>query len=299
MKQKTKKIFKIIGMLLILVLIGIAVVCIYLFNAEIESRPPKELAQKYHIEEKQFQNRKVFVISPREESKTKTMIFYLHGGSYMAETSRTHWEFLEDLVSDTGAAIILPDYPLTPKYNYKDVYLMIYPLYQELLETVDSENMIIMGDSAGGGIALALCEKLGEDGKKQPKKTILISPWLDVSLKNPEITAVESKDKQLNKEALILAGIAYAGEDGMDQYWVNPIHGPLKNLQNVIIFTGTYDILNPDTHRLVEEAEKENVTIDLREYPEQRHIWLLERGEKKTQADQKAYQDVITCILEK
>lgn len=299
MKQKTKKVLKVIGMLLILILIGIAVVCIYLFNAEIESRPPKELAQKYQIEEKIFQNRKVFIISPKEKEKTSTVIFYLHGGSYMAETSKTHWQFLEDLVSDTGATIILPDYPLTPKYNYKDVYLMIYPLYQTILEQIDTNNVIVMGDSAGGGIALALCETLGEEGKQQPHKTILISPWLDVTLKNPAILSIESKDKQLNKEALILAGIAYAGEDGMSKYWVNPINGPLEHLQNITIFTGTYDILNPDTHVLEERAKQVNTSIHLKEYEGQRHIWLLERGENKTTQEEEAYQDVIKCILEK
>lgn len=299
MKDRLKKALKIIGILVLFSVIIMTVVCIYLFNAEIESKPPKELEENYYIEEKSFQNRKVFVISPKEKNEIQTVIFYLHGGSYMAETSKMHWKFLEDLVSDTGATVILPDYPLTPKYNYKDVYLMIYPLYQSIMEEIDPNNMIVIGDSAGGGMALALCEEIGKNEKIMPQKTILISPWLDVSLKNPKITEIEKKDKQLNKEALILAGITYAGEDGMDSYWVNPINGPLEHLKNLVIFTGTYDILNPDVHLLVDRAGQLGVNIDLKEYEKQRHIWLLERGSAKTEDDEKAYQDLLNCILEK
>src|SRR5699024_1055480 len=118
------------------------------------------------------------------------------------------------IVKDTGYTVIMPDYPLTPKYYYKDVYNMVEPLYKEIIAKVGSDNVILMGDSAGGGLALGLYEKLAEDAIELPIKTILISPWLDVRLENQDIQEIEKRDTILNKEALRVAGIAYAGNDG-------------------------------------------------------------------------------------
>ena len=295
--MKTKMILKTIFALMTIILLIIIGIVLYFFLTDIESKPPEEIQEEYNIEEKELLGRKVFIIS-QKENKSNKKILYFHGGSYVAETSNLHWKFLKDLVKDTGATIILPDYPLTPKYNYKDVFTMVKPLYREIIDRVESENFIMIGDSAGGGIALALAETMGEENAKQPEKLILISPWLDVRLENPEIDEVQKNDKQLNKETLKIAGIAYSGEDGINSYLTNPIDGPLDELKNVIIYTGTYDILNADVEKLVERAKNEGVEINLKEYKKATHIWLLERGENKTQDAENAYQDLINEINE-
>lgn len=187
----------------------------------------------------------------------------------------------------------MPDYPLTPKYNYKDVFEMVEPLYEEITKKVDTSQLVIMGDSAGGGLALALEEKVGENDLPMPAKTILISPWLDVRLTNPQIDEVQKKDKQLNKETLKLAGIAYAGEDGINSYLVNPIDGDLSKLKNVVILTGTHDILNPDAHLLKEKAEKVGVTtIEIKEFQQAGHIWMIEKNSNQ-ELEQQGYQEII------
>ena len=84
----------------------------------------------------------------------------------------------------------MPDYPLAPQYNYEDAFNMVLPLYEKILEKVKQENLILMGDSAGGGIALALSEKLGEEDFSQPQELILLSPWIDVTMENKEIEKV-------------------------------------------------------------------------------------------------------------
>ena len=71
-----------------------------------------------------------------------------------------------------GSTVILPDYPLTPKYTYKDVFNMVTPLYKEIIDKVDGNDLIVMGDSAGGGITLALMERIGAEDIDMPSKTI-------------------------------------------------------------------------------------------------------------------------------
>lgn len=270
----------VIGILLILLVIALSVIAYY-WMVDIKTKVPGNLKEDCEIEVEQFMERNIFIVKPKNRDKTDIRILYFHGGSYVAEATEQHWHFIKTIVNDTGATVIFPDYPLTPKYDYKDVFKMVVPLYKEIIERVETNHLILMGDSAGGGLGLALEQRVGEENLPMPSKTILISPWLDVRLTNPAIDEVQKKDKQLNKETLKLAGIAYAGEDGINSYFVNPIDGDLSKLKNVTILTGTYDILNPDVHVLKERAEKVGVLIDVREYEKEGHVWLIEKDSTK------------------
>ena len=289
MKKKIAK--TIIGIIILIIAIIMLIITFFLIM-DIESKAPEEVQIDCNLETEEFIGRKVFIITPKNEQKSEKVILYLHGGSYVAETSSNHWKFLEKLVKDTNATIILPDYPLTPKYTYKDVFTMITPLYKEIIEEVSTDNLILMGDSAGGGMSLALLERLSEENVEMPYKTILISPWLDVRLENPEIDNVQKYDKDLNKESLKIAGIAYAGKDGIDSYLVNPIDGDLSKLKNITIFTGTYDILNPDVHVLDEKAKKVNVSLEIKEYEGTGHIWFINNNSGK-ELEEAGYQDLL------
>lgn len=287
------KILKTIIGLAIIVMVSILLIIAYFMLVDIQTKMPRQNEYTCKVEAKQFMGRNIFLITPNNVEKANLTILYFHGGSYMAEATQNHWEFLEKLVNDTGATIIFPDYPLSPKYSYKDVFRMVVPLYKEIIDHIEVENLVIMGDSAGGGLGLALEEKLCEENIEMPSKTILISPWLDVRLTNPEIDEVQKFDKQLNKETLKLAGLAYAREDGMDSHLVNPIEGDLSKLKNVIIYTGTYDILNPDVHVLQKKAEEKGVEIQVREYEKASHIWIIQNEEDEKELVQKAYSDLI------
>ena len=201
--------------------------------------------------------------------------------SYVADLEKEHWKTCGDIINQLGCTIILPDYPLTPKYNYKDTINMMEALYKKVIQQVEPSNLVVMGDSAGGGLALALVEKMGEENIAMPNQTILISPWLDVRMNNPKIAEIEENDPMLNKAALKLAGENYAGKDGIDSYLVNPADGPLDKLQNVSIFTGTYDILNADVEVLKERAEKVGTKINVYETEKATHIWLLYKYKDK------------------
>ena len=288
-------ILKTIIVLIALALIILSLTITYFFNIDIETKEPVKIEEECKIDTYEFSGRKVFTIKNENNVENKKYILYFHGGSYVAEATQNHWDFLEKIVKDTGYEVIMPDYPLTPKYNYKDVYNMVEPLYKEIVEKVSKDNLIIMGDSAGGGLALGLYEKLVEDNIEIPIKTILISPWLDVRLENTEIKEIEKNDNILNKEALKLAGIAYAGEDGINKYLVNPIDGNLSKLSNIKIFIGTYDILYPDCKLLKEKADKVNGNVEIKEYDKAKHIWLIDNNSEQ-EITQKAYKDLIEEI---
>ena len=112
-----------------------------------------------------------------------------------------------------------------------------------------------------------------------------------------EITKeLQKKDPTLIKDALKIAGKAYSGEDGMDNFLVNPILGPIKGLKNIVIFTGTHDILNPDTRKFYKRAQKENVEIDYREVENAIHIWMTYRGKKKEYKSDETFKEIIDLL---
>lgn len=291
-KSKTKKfIFKIA-----IVLISILVIILgFLLLSYWQSQPSKEIKGQCQVETNNYQNRNVYVVSPKQTQKSNKVVLYVHGGSYVGDLVKEHWEFIRDMVLDTGYTIIVPDYPLAPQNNYQDVFAFMEPLYQEIIKKVDAKNFVMMGDSAGGGLSLALAQRMGEENIEQPAKLILLSPWLDVTLSNPKIQEIEKVDKSLSVVSLKAAAIAYAGKDGMKEYVVNPIKGPLEKLKNVVIYTGTHDILNPDAHVLVERAKNNGITIELKETQGAKHVWMLERHRGTYQAEE-GYRQVIQEI---
>ena len=280
--------------LIIAILTGLTVS--YFLFSDIESKETKEIKKNCNVEIERFMGRKIFIIRPKNEKISQKKILYFHGGSYIAEMSNNHWNFIEQLVLDTGMTVIIPDYPLAPKYTYKDVFKMVKPLYKEILEEVKSNDLILMGDSAGGGLSLALIEEMAKENYELPEKTILISPWLDAKLENPQIEKVQKLDKELNKDTLKIAGIAYAGgEENLNNFLVSPINGNLSKLKNLIIFTGSNDILTPDMYKLQEKGKKENVEIKINEYQGAGHIWLItKKGESSI--IEKGYNDLLKEI---
>ena len=275
MKRKTKII------IITLIVIGIVLSAIsrliisYYFEYDRETIEPNEEAKICSIETQEFQNRKIFMVYPKD-IKTDLTIMYFHGGSYMAEATKEHWDFIQKLAIDTNSTVIMPDYPLAPKANYKDVFDFAVPFYKETIANIDTNQLIVMGDSAGGGLALGLMEKISSEDLKIPNKIMLISPWLDTRLTNSDIDEVQKRDKQLNKETLKLAGIAYSLGD--DNYLVNPIDGDLSKLKNITIFTGKDDILNPDVYVLKNKALDHGIEIEVKEYENANHIWVIDKN---------------------
>lgn len=294
-KLKDKIGFRIAMVVFVACCVAVIFLTLYLFNGEIVSNVPDWFEDSYAVETKKLEGRKVFIIKKDKETDSDSIILYLHGGSYMAELKQEHWLFFEGLLQDTNATLVVPDYPLTPKYNYKDVFTMMEPCYEKILENEQDKTWIVMGDSAGGGLALALLEKMGEKGRKMPDALFLLSPWLDTSMENQKIDEVQSKDPMLSKPALKLAGEQY-GRDikEEDTYLVDPLYGPLQNLCPIVVFTGTADILNPDVAILEQRCKEAGTQITVKEYENAIHDFILYSFVKEdVDFGKEGYQDVL------
>ncbi|MEG2014663.1 MAG: alpha/beta hydrolase, partial [Clostridia bacterium] len=145
-------------------------------------------------------------------------VLYLHGGTYAYQPTVLHWLFLERIVAEIPTHITMPIYPKAPTHTYKEAIDMICKVYEQLLSVTTADNIVVMGDSAGGGLTLALCEYLRENHYSQPLKTILLCPWVDVRCNNERIVDYVAKDPLLIRAELITLGSAYAGDKATDYY---------------------------------------------------------------------------------
>jgi acetyl esterase/lipase len=235
---------------------------------------PRKYYKEFNIDTIQVAGRSVYNWSQKDKAATKTVLF-LHGGAYMMNVFRQHWNFIAEIIRRTNCNVIVPDYPLTPAVTYKESFEMVKALYAELIQKIGSENLILMGDSAGGGYSLALCEQNNELKIAQPSQVILIVPWLDVTLSNPDILLTIKKCPTLDLENLVKIGNSWCGNLDPKNYLVSPIYGNLTNLPQISLFVGTHDILIADAQKFKKMLESQNIPLNYYEYPKLFHDWVM------------------------
>ncbi len=202
-------------------------------------------------------------------------IFYLHGGAYVNQPTILHWMFLSRFLKRLNASAVLPIYPKAPGHQYEEAFSKVLRLYEDTISQIEAGNVIIMGDSSGGGFALALAQLLKEKGLPQPGHIVMMSPWLDISMENPEIRQYESMDPILGVDGLIKIGMTWAGSQDPHSYLLSPINGELKGLGAISLIVGTHEIFLPDARKLREIAVKQGVKINYFEHDKMNHVFPL------------------------
>jgi acetyl esterase/lipase len=233
---------------------------------------PKYLQQKFGIVKVTKDGMDSYILQGSDHSDGK-YILYLHGGAYINQPTPEHWKFLKKLVQKLNATAIAPVYPKAPNHQFQESFEKVFPIYEELLSKTEAKNIVLMGDSSGGGFALALAQVLHEKGLPQPGNIILLFPWLDITMTNPAIEELdlEEKDPILGVKYLAAAGKAYAGGAELTNYLLSPINGNINELAKISVFVGTHDILLVDARKLKEKAEQLDVKINYYEFPNMIH----------------------------
>lgn len=120
------------------------------------------------------QNGRVFYAN--ETGKAGITVFYLHGGAYFMDFARSHWRLIDTIIRETDAQVIAPAYRRLPFATWREAFDFIVPLYRDYCEAHPEQKIILMGDSAGGGLSVAMAEQFKSDGIRLPDELILLSP---------------------------------------------------------------------------------------------------------------------------
>ena len=171
--------------------------------------------------------------------------------------------------------LLVPIYPVAPLGVAEHVVPAATDLAADIIAEAGADHTALLGQSAGGGMALAVALQLRDRGLAAPYRTVLISPWLDVTLTDPDIPAIVPKDPILAPPGVVEAGNMYRGELPAEDPRVSPINGDFSGLGPITLISGTHDILHPDSKRFVPLAREAGVSIDYHEAPGMFHDYPL------------------------
>jgi epsilon-lactone hydrolase len=234
--------------------------------------PPKSLCKKYIVNCETISGIKC--VSLRSSVAPKRHILYFHGGAYTMQANKLHWRIVENILSKTQCEITFLNYPLTPEYTCVDTMAMVIEAYT-LLCKGDGQETILMGDSAGGGLALSLAQYIKTEGiRPKPAKIVLLSPWLDISMESGIPKEQEDSDLILSKEILKKVGKIYAGDHDAKSYLCSSLYGDVMGIGDIALFTGTSEILNVQARQLRDKLKSHGQKCSYHEYERMQHVWV-------------------------
>lgn len=207
------------------------------------------------------------------------VILYLHGGAYVFGSVRTHRAVLGHLSRYTGRAVCMPDYRLAPEFPFPAAIEDARLAYGLLLGAgYAPQQIIIGGDSAGGGLALALLGQLIAEGVDLPAGVFAFSPLTDLRFSAPSVRSNAKKDVLLPAErAYVCAELYLAGRDPGDPR-ASPLHANMEGAPPVYLAVSEREILRDDTLRMVDRLKQDGVRVVLEQHERAPHAWPVFHG---------------------
>jgi epsilon-lactone hydrolase len=188
-------------------------------------------------------------------------ILYLHGGGYVSCSPATHRELLRRVAVAAGARCIAPDYRKAPEHRFPAAVEDAYAAYQALLQAgVDPRSIVVGGDSAGGGLALALLLRLRDDEQPMPCAAVLLSPWVDLEC-NGDTLHSHARFDYLSHEFALAAARMYAGQVSLRDPLVSPLYANLERLPPMLVQTGGVEVFVAENLAFVEKARAAGVDV--------------------------------------
>jgi epsilon-lactone hydrolase len=213
-----------------------------------------------------------------EGSGPQHTILYLHGGGYYFCSPQSHRSLVFALARRADARIFSLDYRLAPEHRFPGALDDSLAAYRQLLaDGVAAESIVIAGDSAGGGLALATLLALRDAGDPLPSGAVLFSPWTDLAATGASLTSNDGRDPMFYGAAIARAAKVYLGEDGANATnpYASPVYGRFEGLPPLCIQVGSTEVLLDDATRVAERARAAGVSVDLEVWPKMPHVFQM------------------------
>lgn len=204
------------------------------------------------------------------------VILYLHGGAYTLGSVSTHRHWIARLVKAAGVRGLAIDYRLAPEHPFPAALDDTLGFYQWLLEEgVEPGRILLAGDSAGGGLALAALLRLRDAGMPLPAGAVCLSPWTDLALTGASLDTKAAVDPILNRDMLRANAAHYIGDQPATGPLVSPLYADLTGLPPLLIQVGSDEVLLDDSTRLAERAQAVGVDVTLEIWEEMFHVFPM------------------------
>lgn len=233
--------------------------------------PPRNLRSDVRVDVELDGAWPVYTLTPTASTPTGSVL-YLHGGGWVNEIVRQHWQLAAQIAADASTVVTVPIYPLVPFATSDEVVSQVTAMAEANRKRYG--QVALAGDSAGGQIALCAAMALRDTGVTAPV-TVLLSPAVDLTFTNPLIPHVQPTDPWLAVPGGLVFAKLWAGERELTDPAVSPLFGDFAGLGPLAVYSGTRDILNPDARLLVAKAEEAGVDVDYTEVDGQLHVYPL------------------------
>jgi acetyl esterase/lipase len=212
----------------------------------------------------------------KHDHASRKLILFLHGGAYIYPPVFFHWRFLHDLALRTHCNTLMPVYPKSPEYTCAFSVQTVLDFYQSISESRQYDEIHLVGDSAGACLSLVVAQEAHKQGWQKPTTTTLLSPCVDLShTKEQEMRALQEKDTMLQLDRVITLNAIWQAELPVKHPWVSPIFGDFSGIDNLSVYYGSDEILQPDDLFLKETYEKTGKTGIFREYQGMFHTFVM------------------------
>lgn len=214
-----------------------------------------------------------------DETGGKRAILYLHGGAYNMGSARTHRELAARISKAAGVKSLLINYRLAPEHPYPAALEDTVTAYRWLAKNRYSpDNIVIAGDSAGGGLAVATLLMLRDSGDFLPSAAVCLSPWVDLKGSEESMSTQAGTDPFLSPDWLGAMALNYVAGNDPDLPLISPVHADFRGLPRILIQVGSDDTLLNDSRRLAAQAKKAGVEVTLDIWENMWHVWHLFAG---------------------
>lgn len=228
-------------------------------------------ARRWTVEREDLPGFPAYVVEPRRTAARRTIV-YLHGGGYMAPLDPFQIRYITRLASAVGARVVVPDYPLAPEHTWRDSHEPVAALTARWAE--GPGGVTLVGDSSGGGFALAVAITLRDTGRAQATSVVLHAPWVDLTTSTPETDAYDAVDPWLFVGKLRAYALWWAGApEDLGRPEVSPALADLAGLPPALMFCGTRDLLVPGCRLLARRAAAAGWDLTYVEQPDLIHAY--------------------------
>ncbi|CAG9237889.1 6-hexanolactone hydrolase [Paraburkholderia caribensis] len=212
----------------------------------------------------------------RVDGRHTATILYLHGGGYYFCSPQTHRAASFGLASRSGARVFSLDYRLAPEHPFPAALDDALAAYRRLLEDgTKPDSIVIAGDSAGGGLALATLVALRDAGEPLPAGAILFSPWTDLAATGASLQTNDGIDPMFHGPSIARAARLYLADTPATHPYASPLYAELKGLPPLFMQVGSTEVLLDDSRRVADKARAAGVDIDFEIWRKMPHVWQL------------------------
>ena len=205
-----------------------------------------------------------------------SVILYFHGGGYVFGDPDSHRDIAWRLGKEAGSKVLVVNYRLAPEHRFPAAVDDAADSYRWLLEQgFAADKIAVAGDSAGGGLAVALMVNLKNLGLKLPKVAVLMSPWVDLAMTGSSMAANAKSDAMLSPEAMSTFAAYYLGDTNPKAPLASPIFADLSDLPPTLVLVGSQEVLLSDSETLVEKINTAGGNARLSVWPKMPHVFPI------------------------